>query len=294
MAFADIQLIPGACIHTPTLSTVIGQCQEYHVTVLEDDGQCPIDLTAFIEPEYDNPAGGACSARQLPITQGILFTVKTHKAQLLPCVQKLVDIVDAETGVVSIPFEACDFTAPGLYMAELQLIEDACIKHVYKMYVEVEASLAWQSSRSPITIAEVRLWVRDNCPEDNFLLDEVEYKDTEIVAAIRRAVDMWNEQPPIMTRYTFTYTNFPYRSAWLDVTIGYLKRIAAEWYIRNHLSYQAGGVSIDDKNKYNQYKQDSEARIKRYNDWMAMIKPQLNAGQAWSRLGYYDLPTAGY
>jgi len=293
MAFADIQLIPGACVHTPTLSTVIGQDQDYLVTVL-DENQCAIDLTPYIEPEYDNPAGGACSARQLPITQGILFTVKTHKAELLPCVQKLVDIEDPENGVVRIPFEACDFSSPGLYMAELQLVEDAKIKHVYKMYVEVEASLAWQSSNSPITIAEVRLWVRDNCPEDNYLLDEVEYKNTEIIAAIRRGVDMWNETPPLMTRFTYTYTNFPWRSAWMDVTIGYLKRIAAEWYSRNHLAYQAGGVSIDDRNKYNEYKQDSEARIQRYREWMTMIKPQLNAGQAWSRLGYYDLPAGGY
>jgi len=294
MAFADIQLIPGACIHTPTLSSTIGVCDEFHVTVT-DESQCPIDLTPFIEPEYDNPPAGKCSARTLPVTTGITFTVKTHKNDRLPCVQKLVDIEgDPTAGVVNIAFEACDFTAPGLYMAELTLIEDGCIKYVYRMYVEIEASLQWAASQSPITIAEVRLWVRDNCPEDNFLLDEVEYKDSEIIAAIRRAVDMWNEQPPLMTRYTYTYTNFPYRSAWLDITIGFLKRIAAEWYLRNHLPYQAGGVSIDDKNKYQQYKQDSEARVQKYKDWMAMVKPQLNAGQAWSRLGYYDLPSGGY
>jgi hypothetical protein len=294
MGFAEIQLIPGACVHTPTLSVTIGTCQEFLVTVL-DENQCPIDLTPFIEPEYDNPAAGKCSARMHPITTGIIFTVKTHKCDSLPVVQKLVDIEgNPEDGVVAIPFEACDFTAPGLYLGELQMIEDGCMKHVYRMYIEVEASLAWQSSNSPITIAEIRLWVRDNCPEDNFLLDEVEYKDSEIIAAIRRAVDMWNESPPIMTRYTYTYTNFPYRSAWIDVTIGFLKRIAAEWYIRNHLPYQAGGVSVDDKNKYNQYKQDSEMRIQKFQQWMNTIKPQLNAGQAWSRLGYRDLPTAGY
>jgi len=293
MAFANIQLIPGECVHNPTLNAGLGVDTEFQVLIV-DDQQCPIDLTPYIEPQYDNPEGGPCSARTVPITQGILFTVRTHKCDLLPRIQKQAEIVgDPKDGVVSITFAPCDFAGPGLFLGELAMIADAIVCAVYKVYVELEASITWAASQSPITIAEVRLWVRDNCPEDNFLLDEVEYKDSEIIAAIRRAVDMWNEQPPLMSRFTYEYTNFPYRSAWLEVTIGFLKRIASEWYLRNHLAYQAGGVAIDDKNKFKEYRQDADTRLATYKQWMAQIKPQLNAGQAWGTTGIANLPMRG-
>ena len=64
--------------------------------------------------------------------------------------------------------------------------------------------------------------------------------------------------------------------------------------MRNHLTYQAGGVTIDDKrHKVEWYRQESQRRLGEFKQWMAQIKPQLNAGQAWSRLGYYRLPGAG-
>lgn len=292
MAFADIQLIPGPSLLRPTLTTVSGKQDSFQVQILNEQG-CPVDLSDYVEI-YDNPVGGACVTRQIPITQGILFTVRSFRMQTPPEIMKTVEIVgDPADGVVLITLEACDIKAPGLYLAELSLVKDAILRRTFEMYLEAAASLLWQQTGQPITISEIRLWARDNSPEDNFLLDEVEYKDSEIVAAIWRAIDLWNSTPPVMNNFTYTPTTFPssYRSQWIDVTIGFLMGIAAQNYLRNALNYQAGGVQIDDKRwKYEAYLRESQGRIQGYTNWMKDIKVQLNAGQAWGRTGYVSLP----
>jgi hypothetical protein len=194
-------------------------------------------------------------------------------------------------GNVRITLLPCDFTYPGLYLAELGFFEEAKLQFSYSMYLEVAPSLQWSTKTAgPLTIAEVRLWVRDNSPSDNFLLDEVEFKDTEIIAAIRRAVDMWNETPPMMVRYTYDATTFPFRSQWIALTVALLKGIAYHWYLRNDMKYSAGGVNIDDMGKWRHYREESMLGLKQFTDWAAAIKPQLNAGQAWSRVGFQALP----
>jgi hypothetical protein len=195
-------------------------------------------------------------------------------------------------GNVQISIAPCDLPCPGIYLGEIQLISDAKINHVYPFYIEAAASLAWTQQNNPISIPEIRLWCRDSDPEMNDLLDEVEFKDSEIVAAIRRTVDLWNSSPPILSRYTFTVFNFPaaFRSQWIDMTIGFLKEMAADWYLRNHLDYSAGGVSLQYRNKYAQYKEDAMIRKKNFMDWLVNIKRQMNAMGAVGRVGYVDLP----
>ena len=58
-----------------------------------------------------------------------------------------------------------------------------------------------------ISLAEVRLALGDNEIGEVSLLDEFEFDDTEIVAAIRWVVDKWNDTPPPVSRYD--YFNFP-------------------------------------------------------------------------------------
>lgn len=288
MGFADVQLQPGPSTIRPSVLVTCGGESTVTVGILDAEGH-PFDLTDFISTDsLDNSPGGPCPTRILPIKKGILFTLRTHRGQIPPQIQRTIEVEgDAKDGLVTVPFYPCDFTHPGLFLAEIDLVDENKIKYVYNLYVEAAPTLAWSSNDDPISIEEIRLWARDNSPEDNFLLDEVEFKDTEIIAAIRRVVDMWNATPPLMPRYEFNTTNFPYRSQWIDATIGFLMGIAGLNYLRNMLAYQAGGISIDDKKlKAQAYQQEADKRKAEFKEWMMQIKPQLNAYQAFGRVGF--------
>jgi len=263
------------------------------MTLRDKDG-CAIDLNQFIcDGDSDaQPVEPACVPRTLPTDCGVYLFVASYQGQYHKDLEKPLEIYgEAVDGQVLIDIEPCDICYPGQYLAQIVLILDGEIRYSFPFYIEAMPSLSWTFS-GPLTIAEVRLWTRDHDPEMNDLLDEVEYKDNEIIAAIRRGVDLWNSIPPILSAHRYNPTNFPqeYRSQWIDVTIGFLKTIAADWYDRNHLQYQADGVTVDDRNKGPAYRQDGYARINEYKAWLKDIKVSLNMNGAWGRLGYRRLP----
>jgi len=282
MGFAQIQLTNGPDIVRPTIELTIGTVQVFEAVVQTEDG-VPVDLTPYDVVDNGPALKKSCpTGAQLPITTGVQFVASEYQGQSFPSVSITCEILDATSGVVSIPMNSCDFTKPGVFLAEIELIKDGELEHVFKMYVDAQASLAY-AVNGPLTIAEVRLWARDSVPEDNFLLDEVEFKDAEIVAAIRRAVDVWNTTTPILGRYTYTASNFPFRSQWLDLTLSLLYGIAARSYLRNHLPYQAAGIQVDDKNKFEPYYKLSQDAKNEYVQWAKEVKLQLNAQQCWGR-----------
>ena len=94
-----------------------------------------------------------------------------------------------------------------------------------------------------------------------------------------------------------TYTVFTYpsmlRSYWIEVTIGFLMRIAAQSYMRNHLPYKAAGLSVDDKNKFEWYAKEGKQRIEDYKEWAKDVKIQMNAQQYWGRSAIYKPGSCG-
>ena len=135
---------------------------------------------------------------------------------------------------------------------------------------------------SPLGITEVRLAMRDTCPEFNMLLLDVQFSDTEIAYAITRPVDEWNESPPPVG--TYTYATFPYRENWTKATIGMLLTSAAYWYARNKLPYTAGGVSVNDMDKDNPYTAMAAQIKAEWKDWMMRTKVRMNAEQCYGSL----------
>lgn len=127
----------------------------------------------------------------------------------------------------------------------------------------------------PPTVEEIRLSLRDNGPADNPLLDDVEFDAIEIASAVTRPLAFWNEvPPPLPPRYT-TRT-FPFRELWLLGIQAHLLEIAAHHYRRNQLSYQAGGIGIDDKNKERPYTAAAEKLMQRYQQLMIAKKIEIN------------------
>jgi hypothetical protein len=174
-----------------------------------------------------------------------------------------------------------NFTVPntpksGLFIADIFIFNNSGeILYTEKVYVEIQYNVTDITNHyDPISIAEVRLVIRDTCAENNYLLDDIEYTDIEIWHAIRRPVDVWNETPPPVSYYT--YSNFPFRANWVEATIGYLLKSAAHRYRRNDLQYSASGVTVADQAKYQQYDAAGNERIKLFLDWMRAVKVAQN------------------
>lgn len=140
------------------------------------------------------------------------------------------------------------------------------------------------TGNGPLTIPEIRLALLDVASQDDGapfsnLLDDVEFQDLDIVYAMRRIVQKWNETPPPVGVYT--PMNFPYRYYWTIGTCGLLLMSSAERYRKNALAYQAGGISIRDQDKSQAYMQAAHLKMQEFDEWMRREKYRLNMNRVW-------------
>jgi hypothetical protein len=152
-------------------------------------------------------------------------------------------------------------------------------------YVEVAQSIKASSpgTNRPLSIFEIRMAIRDRCPSDNTFLDELEFSNTEIMYALQRPIDYWNEAlPPIPE--TYTYSTFPYKYHWSDAAIGELLKIASMKLMRNNIQINAGGVNLDDKGRVAMYMQVSGQLLQDYKAWVMQQKYSLNMNAWFGRI----------
>lgn len=193
---------------------------------------------------------------------------------------QLVGEVDTYGETVEFTFLPEHTAKPGIHACTLVCYnDDDQVVFTKPYFLEIAPNNLFDSF-GPLTIAEVRLFTRDVCPENNFLIDEVEFSDTEIAACIRRPIDKFNSiLPPL--GYNYDVTNFPFREPWLVGTIGYLMQIAATWYRRNYLPYSAGGVTIDPRDRAAQYETASKERLNEFLQAITEIKIGINISQGF-------------
>ena len=137
-------------------------------------------------------------------------------------------------------------------------------------------------NKTYLTDVDVRIWLRDNDPEANLLLDDFEYTPEEIRTAMTLAVDYWNEQPPFLQ--TYDYDKFPYRHALLRATAANLLFMGAHRFRRNALQYSSGGMTIADQEKYQQYDAAGARLWEEYKQWVRMVKRSLNVETGWGMI----------
>ena len=130
-----------------------------------------------------------------------------------------------------------------------------------------------------LTDVDVRIWLRDNDPEANLLLDDFEFSPEEIRTAMTLTADYWNETPPNVGSYD--YDKFPYRFALLRGTAANLLFMAAHRFRRNQLNYNAGGLTVDDQNKYQQYDSAGARLWEEYKQWITNTKRSINVASGW-------------
>jgi hypothetical protein len=202
-------------------------------------------------------------------------------------------ITDSIEGAVVFHLGPEQTSLPGMFMAEIGLFRGDLLMGRWPLYLLVEPSLfaeaAIPANARPtsaiITLPEIRLELRDLDASFNALLDEVEFKDAEIMAAIRKPVDKWNETLPYEPTLQFRYEHFPFRYNWIRATSGYLLEMAAHWYRRNDLPVSAGGVSVADRNKHQTYEPKAKELLEEYDRWCRQQKVARSMALAWGTVG---------
>jgi len=138
-------------------------------------------------------------------------------------------------------------------------------------------------SNQYLTDADIRVWLRDNDPEANLLIDDFEFSPEEIRTAMTLTVDYWNDQPPYLRNYD--YDKFPFRSKLLTGTAANLLFMAAHRFRRNALQYSSGGLTVQDQEKYQQYDAAAARLWQEYKDWVPMNKRSINAEHGFFHIG---------
>jgi hypothetical protein len=134
-----------------------------------------------------------------------------------------------------------------------------------------------QSARHvpPLSKNDIRMFLIDKAPEDNYLLDDVEYTNEEICSACQFCVDKYNSQPPYVD--TYTVATWPYRYEMLIGTSAMLLRMKAINMTRNRLDYtQQDGTAVQDKNKAPEYLALAKDLMAEFTDLITKIKVSKN------------------
>jgi hypothetical protein len=180
-------------------------------------------------------------------------------------------------GRLSVTLDLSRLGGPGVYDAEVAAVGDGgrvLASNAFALLVE--ASLfAEDLGPGPPSAAEIRLQLRDSSPAEHRLIDTVTFDAAELALALKRPVRYWNEAPPPLDR-SYTTLDFPHRYHWIEGAIAELFRIQAEYYRKNHLAYQAGGLAVDDLAKFQEYQAAADARWAAYRAWVQQQKIGLN------------------
>ncbi len=204
------------------------------------------------------------------------------------------DAVDASIGQVRATLEPEIVEQAGIYELNWVVVDDAGrpvvldrgIMSVEKSMFPVNIRHVWENLGPP-TIQEIRMRLMDSSKNENLLLDDIEFKDEQILMAIWEPIRLWNESPPPI-RPIHTTRTFPYRGAWMTGILGQLHMIAGNHYRRNVFRGAAGGTS--DKDKEREYMGEGQRLWQEYTAWMLNKKVEINLR---GFVGHNSSPYAG-
>ena len=288
MPFATTCIDSGYTTLRDVPEVTIDQCTDgtFQLTLRDPTGGA-IDLTQYGIVDHSS------SSSQAEFT-GVRVVIKEMPADANAWATQVAEVIDAENGVVEVDYTSARISLRcGIFVAEAQIWEDGIMKKLYPFFLIVNPSLSAHPAHDEqaLSIIEIRMSLRDVDPESNFLIDELDFKTNEIALMIRRCIDFWNEQPPPVAVYKAT--NFPYRYHLSVGVIGLLHQMASAHKMRNNLDYSAGGVTVADTIKWQQYSDLGDKYWLQWAQWVKDKKYQLNIEGAFATLhsgyqwGYY-------
>ena len=176
-------------------------------------------------------------------------------------------IVSAEQGRVKICL-ANELTTPGVYLGSFGVFDEydnpgspdpdhpeviQALLYENEFFVVAEAT-TWSGNSGLPRWATLREQLAD-FPGENTLTMQQRFSDTDIASAAVYCIEYWNEALPITPHVRYDTTSFPYRANWIEGIKGRLFMLQAERLRSTHLPLSGGGLSYDDKAKYDQYDQ---------------------------------------
>lgn len=277
----SITRVDGRPVLTKTVavSTSQGMAPVIEMVLRDSEGR-PINFTSCGFTDYSSSSSSAGPQGRVVLKAKEVFAPST--AAPLVNVEGL--FVNAAAGVVRARIPASATLNNGIFEGNWGVLSaEGELLTSNKFYLVVENSQFARPSALPNSgmpsVETIRVYLRDSGPADNPLLNTLEFDLPEICEAMIVCVQYWNTmQPPI--RLKFTTLNFPETSAIINGIMGELYLAAAKHYRRNQLNYNAGGLSIDDKNKSQEYEAIGERMLQDYLKWVRMVKVQINK-EAW-------------
>jgi hypothetical protein len=246
------------------------------------------DLSKYFQPAPWGPSSSSSSSSPGPtgkngveiVTKG-WYTDPVYKSRFA----ELHDEAELKLGVVRWHIDQTMTLYAGIYLAQATVwVNDVTVK-VYPFYFEVKPNLQAVMPSGPLQVWELRMAIRDTCPDNNFLLDSVEFSTEEIMWAIRRPIEYWNEANPPLD--PMPIDGFPFRYNWLDAAVGELLLMAAIWMRRNDLDYSAAGLQIMDTKKWPDYQKLGMEKKTAWQEFTKQKKMAINASQAYGTITGY-------
>jgi hypothetical protein len=273
-------------------SLAVGQCTAGEVCLeLKDPATgLAIDLTAYGITASSSSSSSSSSSGE-PVKHGVEFLIKELPSSPIIFFRKMGVVKtseDAVAGKVCLNYDDVDSSKAGIWCGMAVIWQQGVQRKLFPFYFEVTPNLLAYNPSGPLSVAEIRLSIRDTCPEINFLIDAVEYKDEEIAWAMRRPIEYWNEIPPDLGFYT--PMDFPFRYHWLEATVGELLRMAAIWLRRNDLDYTAAGLTVADTKKWPDYMRMAEQRSGEWKGFVKTKKLEMNIDGGYASMGGYPYP----
>jgi hypothetical protein len=278
MAFSNTCLDSGYTSLRDIPSVEVDQCTTGSVAFNLNDpvtGQ-PIDLS-----QYGIGTGSSSSGA----FTGVRVVLKELPSSNVIWWQTDAEIENVNPAKIQIEYTSQDVRRSGVFTAEAQIWQDGTMRRIFPFFFNVNPSLSGQASQSNyvLSVAEIRMTLRDVDPHGNRLLDELEYSQEEIMLAIRRCVQYWNEKPPPVG--TYTPTNFPYPYHLSIGVSSVLYSMAVHEKLRNDLPYSAGGVTVQDTVKWVQYREMQDRLWSEWRNWVKEKKYQKNIEGAFMVMG---------
>lgn len=259
----------GAAAHDygyPVIETVTGMTSTFDVQLTKDyNGELPSDLSKVSEvwfvarPTMVHSPGGR--EIKVPCT----FTADGKVSFKLTPKE-----VDYNNGVWYAEF-LCYEAAK-----DAEGVETKVLTHDYRAYLCIRKGTQGSNCNvHTVTALDIRLALMDTSPEMNSMLDDLEFSDMMIMHAVERAIDEWEETPPVLDRH-FDATNFPYREHLIKGAIGYLLQMVMYRYMRNRMQYSAAGLTLDKNDKGGVYQQMAQMARMEWKNFIGAAKTSLN------------------
>lgn len=175
---------------------------------------------------------------------------------------------------------------PGIFRFEVAIVEEDSLIWSNTGLLSVERGLfgnvTLTGTDGPPSLGEIRTYLRDTLLE-NTLWKELEYPDVDIIHAMLRPVEQWNETPPDVGR--FNGRNFPWKYHWIRAIVAELLFSAALWYERNRLPAQHGGIAVDPRARFQSYMSVASSLRQEWKEFLMFQKAAINARQMMTSIG---------